>query len=494
MRISSQINYSIVIAISVIMIITGIFSYYEEKDSLYKTTTQNSDLLLERLRNNLVWPVWSYNNEEIASVVNTEMKNQFVISIAVYDENGKLSVYYYKDHDDIIRSNTEEIVVTKLPYEVSRIQTKIHLNDLEIGKISVYITEKFMKSTLQRVFFGIILQIILISITLIILLHVLLNRIVILPLIKYCHLIHCFKESNFTIRSDYSGNNELGILSDTFNEMADTIQHYSEDMETIVETRTKELTTANKQLLEMNQKMKEELLMAKKIQEAIIPENLAKITELDAAGFYQPVETLGGDYYDILKLSDDKFAFVIADVCGHGVPAAMVTTMAKISFQKNIRQCTNPKEVIQSVNSDLCHVIGNMEYLTAFYGELDLYTKTLSYTNAALTEVLLFLKNGEYIGLKPNSSVIGYKKEIPFKTDQIDMKEVNKIILYTDGIIEHRKGETMYGQERLISIIKEHQNSCTQDIVNEIISDLNRFSPLEKALDDITLFILTLPS
>jgi sigma-B regulation protein RsbU (phosphoserine phosphatase) len=167
--------------------------------------------------------------------------------------------------------------------------------------------------------------------------------------------------------------------------------------------------------------------------------------------------------------------------------------MAKISFQKNIRLYTTAEDVIRQVNLDLCKITANKEYLAAFYGELDLTASTLTYSNAALTEILLIQKDGTLQRLIPNSSIIGYVEKLPLQTATISTENTSKLVLYTDGITEstNTDGER-YGIERLETVVLQNRNKKAEELKNAIIDDLNSFSPLESAKDDLTLLVINL--
>jgi sigma-B regulation protein RsbU (phosphoserine phosphatase) len=313
----------------------------------------------------------------------------------------------------------------------------------------------------------------------------------VLPLQKYCELVGRFREHNLFIRANFYQNQEMKVLSDSFNAMAETLQNYSEEMKSQVKLRTHQLQVYNDELLNIQRQIEAQMQMGQRIQEAIIPKST--YPEIDCAGFYRPMEQLGGDYYDIVSIGDSKYAFVIADVCGHGIPAAMVTMMAKISFQKNIRLYTTAEDVIRQVNLDLCKITANKEYLAAFYGELDLTASTLTYSNAALTEILLIQKDGTLQRLIPNSSIIGYVEKLPLQTATISTENTSKLVLYTDGITEstNTDGER-YGIERLETVVLQNRNKKAEELKNAIIDDLNSFSPLESAKDDLTLLVINL--
>ena len=494
-KLSTLINYIIIAIISLIMIImgaaTGILRY-QDKHNEYQN---NIDLLVKRLQFNLDWPLWNYNYEWMESVIQIELENNYIKAILVYNEDDNLEYGLSKEKKIC---STEEAIIYKSTYKPEVILTHpiIHIddsnenNEIEIGKIILITTKSYLYKELTRDILFTLLQFIIMTIALILTFHFVLEKLIVRPLQKYCEIVGHFREENLFIRANFNQNQEMKVLSDSFNAMAETLQDYSEKMESKVKERTHQLQVYNEELLNIQRQIQAEMQMGQRIQEAIIPQ--ITFTEIDCAGFYRPMEQLGGDYYDIVSLGDKKYAFVIADVCGHGIPAAMVTMMAKISFQKNIRLYINPEDVIQQVNFDLCKITANKKYLAAFYGELDLNANILTYSNAALTEILLVQKDGSLQRLIPNSSIIGYLEKLPLETATISTEETSKIILYTDGITESENNEERYGIERLESIVIANKDKSANALKNIIIDDLNSFMPLENAKDDLTLLVINL--
>jgi len=295
---------------------------------------------------------------------------------------------------------------------------------------------------------------------------------------------------NFKHKVNIKTNDEFQNLAETFNQMSEEIKIYSEDLERLVQERTEELSIANKELLLKNDKIHNELAMAQKIQEAIIPKELPSSRSINLCGIYVPMEDLGGDYYDVFNIDDRYIALVIADVCGHGVPAALITTMAKVSFKNNSSVNREPGEVVKLVNEELVNIIGEKEYLTAFYCIVDTKDWSLSYTNAGHNNMYLFRENGETLELKVNSGIIGFVSYLNFSTETIKLKPNDRIALYTDGIPEAKNDkEELYGYDRLKEIIINNRALPPKELVLLIINDVNRYKGDLKSDDDMTLLI-----
>lgn len=493
-KLSVLINYIIIAIVSCIMVVMGGTASILQYKNGQEEHQRNVDLLARRLSFNLDWPLWNYNTDWIENIMQIEIENDFVSLITLYDEDNRLIYGLTKNKDKISVEETEKTINQTAAKRISNAKifhTHSNGDEQEIGRATIITTKSYLFKQLSRDILLTLMQFIIMAIVLITILHSVLKKVIVLPLQKYCELVGRFREHNLFIRADFNQNLEMKVLSASFNAMAESLQNYSEEMKNQVKQRTSQLEIYNNKLLHIQKQIEAEMQMGRRIQEAIIPKT--SFTEIDCAGFYRPMEQLSGDYYDIVSLGNSKYAFVIADACGHGIPAAMVTMMAKISFQKNIYLYAAPEDVIRQVNLDLCKITANKEYLAAFYGELDLAANILTYSNAALTEILLIQKDGTLQRLFPNSSIIGYVEKLPLQTTVISTENASKIVLYTDGITEstNNNGER-YGIERLEAITLRNRGKSAETLKNAIINDLNSFMSLENAKDDLTLLVINL--
>ncbi|HOJ63703.1 MAG TPA: SpoIIE family protein phosphatase [Spirochaetota bacterium] len=289
-------------------------------------------------------------------------------------------------------------------------------------------------------------------------------------------------KTNVDTRNFYG---EFLTLGNSFNYMAKTINDYSENLEQMVKKRTEELAKANAQI-------KKELEMAQKIQQAIIPKTFPKVNILKIYEVYQPMDELGGDFYDVFMLDNNKIVFLIVDVCGHGVSAALITTMAKVSFFNNSKLNISTDTVIANVNEEICNVIGeNNSYFTAFYAIFDTKTKVLEYTNAGHNDIYVIRDNKDIISLNSNSPFVGMLKTFKYRAEKIQLKENDRLILYTDGIPEMRNWKKeLYGDERFKNIILKYSFLPLEKMVKSIIKEVNNFRSGFKIFDDITILVI----
>ena len=331
---------------------------------------------------------------------------------------------------------------------------------------------------------------------------ILISVLVVVISIIFSHfLTNPIKELNIATRKICNGNYSILLtteeffgefidLSDSFNHMVGTISNYRENMEKLVKNRTEELNKNVEQLTEANEQNRRELAMAQRIQSSLVPKVFPETRLLQFSSKYMPMEALGGDLYDVYQISDKVFSVMILDVCGHGVPAALITTMAKISFNTNTKKSKDPSEVVFNVNNELYDSInGNGDYFTAFYGVIDMEKGMLYYSNAGHNTIFLAHADGTMDQLENNGPVVGVVKDLEFPSVGHLLKNGDRLVLYTDGVIEARDEQAaLYGEERLMDIISKNMNSEVKDFTEHVFTDLQAFCGNSPRCDDIALF------
>ena len=317
---SIQIKISIILLISIliIMAITGVTLYIFESKKLLLDLTSNFELTHKRLINSLREPLWNIDYKEVKNIISIEMKNHDVSAIVILnDQNDKITGFMKNNSFDIINYDDSDIKKSYLYFE-----SDISKDDMKIGSLRLAFTDLFLKRSLIILIFRLIVQTVILTLVTIGVLYIAISRQIISPIIILNRSVGQFAEKDFSTRIDIKSDDEFGSLSKNFNDMAQTIQEYSESMEHLVAKRTEELKIANDELLKTNEQMKKELKMAQKIQLAIIPKTFPNVEDFQFSGMYIPMESLGGDYYDVIKISDTKTGMLIVDVC-EAVPACI---------------------------------------------------------------------------------------------------------------------------------------------------------------------------
>ncbi len=242
-----------------------------------------------------------------------------------------------------------------------------------------------------------------------------------------------------------------------------------------------------------NYKLLQDQNTARRVQRAIIPpiEALSTRKELDIASSYIPAEVVSGDIYDIIRVGKNGYGFLIADVAGHGVAAALIASLVKTLFNFHSGWAVSPVEVCEYVNQEIFKITAELGYyLTAYYGIINLETGEFYFANAGHQPALLFRKNKNEIDfLNSKGSFIGIFENPKFGLGYTELNEGDKVLIFTDGVIELKnKKKEKFSIERLCDFFKKN-NSLKPDIfINQLNNELDLYSN-GNSDDDRTVFM-----
>lgn len=403
--------------------------------------------------------------------------------IVLKNKNGELEIVeklYYLDYEDYYEWGNK---VDK----VSRIYKYCYIDELDwyiASGVNRY--EAFNVVARLGVMTGIVTFV---FIVLFVLLFIFLSsRIILDNLVKLKHGVDDFANKDFSIRVNIKSEDEIGELAYSFNNMAETIQLFTTYLEEIIKEKTKDIIEANKNLSDKNKIIEDQLFMARKVQANLIPsvENLMKDTGINVGVKYESMENIGGDLLDVIKISDDKIGVLMADVSGHGVPAALIASMAKVSFNVKLMNESDLLKILNDVNKEISNILVDMCYfLTAFVGIMDLKNGLFTYCNAGHIPGILQRGNGKLELLDTKSMCIGITDNPYFKLESVSVKKDDRLILITDGIIEATDNNNdLYSTERLLSFVQSVRYMVPSDLVNALYDDVNKFSSGKAPSDD----------
>ncbi|MBP7738808.1 MAG: SpoIIE family protein phosphatase [Spirochaetes bacterium] len=277
-------------------------------------------------------------------------------------------------------------------------------------------------------------------------------------------------------------------------ETAREIDDFRRDIEGKVAKRTEELEDALTSLRSRDEQIQKQLDMASVIQRSILPGKIDDWNELKFAVRYLAMEKIGGDFYDVHLLREDKIGVMIADVSGHGIPAALVTTMAKMSFGNAGAKYDSPKKIFQEMNQNILDHVKTQDYMTCFMLAVD-DDYNVVYSNASHQKAILLRHDGEIELLDTNGLFIGAIEEARESYDEkkTKLEYGDRIILYTDGIPEAINEERVeYSNKRLEDAIRMHRHLPAEDFAEAIIGDVRRYMGSAQLVDDITFLVLEL--
>ncbi len=267
---------------------------------------------------------------------------------------------------------------------------------------------------------------------------------------------------------------EFTALSEDINATVDTLKHYITEAET---------------------RMDQELSFAEQVQYSSLPNVFPPYPERKDLDLYAAMYTakeVGGDFYDFYFVGNDRLAFLIADVSGKGVPAAMFMMRAKTLLKSLTEASQDVGEAMTQANNMLCENNDACLFVTAWLGILDCKNGMLEYVSAGHNPPLI-LKKGDsfqYLRSKPGFVLAGLEGVV-YETERMHLSSGDMIFLYTDGITEaENESGTFYGEERLLNLCRSNENASSEELIRAVKADVDAFANGAQQLDDRTLLAL----
>jgi sigma-B regulation protein RsbU (phosphoserine phosphatase) len=247
------------------------------------------------------------------------------------------------------------------------------------------------------------------------------------------------------------------------------------------------LVAAVRKQAESERRRKSELEIAANVQQKLFPRNLRLLRTVDYAGQCLAAREVGGDYYDFLDIAEHTLGFVLADVSGKGVPAALLMANLQASFRNQPPGALlRPAGVLESVNRHFFESTTAERFATLFFGIYDDRTRRLRYVNCAHVAPLLLRANGAVEHLDPTATMLGAFPVWGCKEAQVDLAAGDALVIYSDGVteagIEH--GEE-FGEARLEAELRAGSGKSATALVQSIVEAVSRFSGVSRS-DDIT--------
>lgn len=254
-----------------------------------------------------------------------------------------------------------------------------------------------------------------------------------------------------------------------------------------------EMDEKNEIIRVQNRRMVEELEMAARLQKSLLPDTFENLNGVSFTCRYIPSIHIGGDLYDVVDLGGGQTGFIIADVSGHGVAAALISSMFKMSFHALAATVASPTILMHMLNRELKPVLDE-DYITAFFVITDRFGKSITYTNAGHPTPLLYKRaTGEIRELDTDGFFLGSFDDGGYEEkSETGIETGDALLMYTDCIIEteNEKGE-QYGRERLVSCFRHAvENLRGNDIIEAIEADVRAFNCRESLDDDLTVLLL----
>jgi phosphoserine phosphatase RsbU/P len=243
--------------------------------------------------------------------------------------------------------------------------------------------------------------------------------------------------------------------------------------------------------------MKRDLEIARDIQNWLLPNQTPVVSGIEVAFQTRPANTVAGDYYDVFPRpgrapEDSRVLMAVADVAGKSIPAAMLMATFQASLRTlSVTQSSLP-ELIASMNRYACtNSQGGLRFTTAFLGELDPTTRTLTYINAGHNPPMLCRKSGGLERLEAGGLPIGIIADAAYQSGSLVLAPGDWLVIFTDGVVEamNTRGEE-YGEPRLLAAITGGTHATPAEMMQRILADLDGFVGNTPQHDDVTCLLV----
>lgn len=273
---------------------------------------------------------------------------------------------------------------------------------------------------------------------------------------------------------DVRSNSEFASLSDDINSTVVTLKRY---------------------IAEAAARIDKELEFARQIQHSALPSVFPPFpnkTEFEIFASMDTAKEVGGDFYDFYFVGEDKLAFLIADVSGKGIPAAMFMMTSKTLLKSFAETGCEVNEVFTSANAKLCENNDAAMFVTAWMGVLDLKTGLVEFANAGHNPPLIRHKDGSFEYLKSRAGfVLAGMEGLKYRKNELQLGEGDEVFLYTDGVTEATNSENeLYGEERLLNFMNTLHDLPAEAVCNAVKADVDAFVGEAPQFDDITMVYL----
>jgi len=318
----------------------------------------------------------------------------------------------------------------------------------------------------------------------------LMNRSVVKPIKRLSQHMAAFDKNADTLALPPISTNardEIGVMAQSFNSMAENIRQYVENLRAV---------TADKQ------RIATELNVANTIQASMLPRIFPYPPDRKEFSIYatmEPAKSVGGDFYDFYILhgagqTGTHLAFVIADVSGKGIPAALFMAITQSLLKTRAMQGESPAQIFTNLNDQLCQNNDAGMFVTAYMGLLELATGKLLVANAGHNPPLIRHRNGRYEWLRQKSGfVLAGMENMRYTDFEMNLQPGDRLFLYTDGVTEalNPAGE-LYGEQRLEAALNDSdaQPAGVMELLPRIKQSLDAFARGAEQADDITMLAM----
>jgi phosphoserine phosphatase RsbU/P len=294
------------------------------------------------------------------------------------------------------------------------------------------------------------------------------------------------QSGDLTFRVVVRHHDQLAALGESFNSMMHSVAVSLEDQR-------------------QRQRLENELSIAQEVQQQLFPHSLPKLPGVELDAICRAARTVSGDYYDFIRISPTRLAFVLADISGKGISAALLMANIQAALRSDVLRYRdgqpgnpgadiNTAEIVSHLNRHLFRNSSDERYATLFFGVYDTETRKLRYTNGGHLPPLYFC-SGRVQLLETGGMVVGLFNDVPFEQGVMEIEPGSMLIAYSDGLMEpeNAHGEE-FGTNRLIDVAKQNKDAPPHAIAEALMQAAAQWSSSPEQADDMTVIVLRFPT
>lgn len=390
----------------------------------------------------------------------------------VISENSEYSGKSLNDIADVnidIKTHAEDEIFNKMMFNESYLCAYRFVEGFYIIGVMPEDEAMFMRDV--SIYVNTFMEVIIFA-ALFVLIYFLIKKIIIENIKKINRSLSEITHGNLDVIVDVRSNEEFASLSDDINSTVDTLKRYIDEAAARIDA---------------------ELEFAKQIQYSSLPTVFPKRSEFDIFAQMITAKEVGGDFYDFYMLSNHTAAFLVADVSGKGIPAAMFMMRAKTLIKELAESGMEPDTIFTKANNKLCEDNDTGMFVTAWLGIIDFKTGIVQFANAGHNPPLI-CRNGRFEYMKARSGlVLAGMKGIKYRKNEIRLEPGDQIYLYTDGVTEAvNNDEKFYSEQRLLDFVNSLGDIDPEKLCLSIKKDVDIFVGDTPQFDDITMLSLRL--
>jgi sigma-B regulation protein RsbU (phosphoserine phosphatase) len=244
------------------------------------------------------------------------------------------------------------------------------------------------------------------------------------------------------------------------------------------------------ELRQVQRGRQDELQEAREIQSNLLPKKMPQVSDYEVAGMTQPVRFVGGDYYNVVRISDRQTVLCIADVAGKGMPAALLMSSLQAALKPLMWQKLAPRELCRRLNRILCDLTPVNKFISFFYAVLDDKANCLTYCNAGHNPPLLVHGNGTATELNAAGAVLGQFPDWVYEQSDIQLSRGDQLLMFTDGLVEACDGDNKpFGEASLVEVARGSTGANATEVMNALMQAASQHCG-GRFQDDASLVIL----